>query len=109
MANYSHNFGSNFPSEVIEVGTKKNIDNVVQSLVSQYYSLIDGGYLDVAKDLYNTNANILKDYIIDMAYINKLEEEIYNVGLKAISDSSTIISNDEPSGQISDGIWLQEY
>lgn len=109
MANYSHVFGSNFPTEAIEIGTKRNVDNTVKSLVSQYYAFIDGGYIDAAKDLYEANENILKDYIIDVAYINRLEEEIYNTGLKAISNSSTIISDTEPSTQTLDGIWLQEY
>ena len=109
MANYSHNFGSNFPTEAIEVGQKKNVDNTVKTLVFQYYSLIDGGYIDAAKDLYEANESILKDYIIDMAYINRLEEEIYNIGIKAVSNSSILISDTEPSTQMTDSIWLQEY
>lgn len=109
MADYSHIFGSNFPNEIIAVGTKKDVDNTVKSLVSQYYSFMDGGFVDAAKDLYEANKNILKDYIIDMAYINRLEEEIYNTGLKAINSSSAIISDTEPTLQMVDGIWLQEY
>lgn len=30
---YSHNFGSNFPNEIIPVGTKKDIDDTIKELI----------------------------------------------------------------------------
>ena len=75
---YSHNFGSNFPDSLIPIGTKKDIDDSVKDLITQYYSYIENGKVTDAKSLYDQNKTLLEPYIIDMEYINRLEEEIWN-------------------------------
>lgn len=107
--NYSHNFGSSFPEGLISVGTKKDIDDTVKNLVMQYYAYIDAGNISAANTLYNDNKSILEDYQINMAYINRLEEEIYNAGLDVLKKRETVISASEPIDQADEGYWYQDY
>ena len=107
--NYSREFGSQFPSSLIGVGTKKDIDNSVKDLINQYNAFCDAGDLSSAFNIYEQNKSVLKDYMIDMAYINKLEEEIYNVGLFGLNQTSVIYSDIEPETQAENGRWIMEY
>lgn len=106
---YSHNFGSNFPIELIPVGDKKDIDDTVKSLINQYNSYISAGDLTSANALYESNKNILEPYMINMKYINRLEEEIYNTALSALNQIKSVISNSEPANQSTDSFWYQDY
>ena len=106
---YSHNFGSNFPIELIPVGDKKDIDDTVKSLINQYNSYISAGDLTSANALYESNKNILEPYMINMKYINRLEEEIYNTALLALNQIKSVISNSEPANQSTDSFWYQDY
>lgn len=107
--NYSYNFGSSFPRKLMPVGTKKDIDDTVKNLITQYYAYIDAGNISAANTLYNDNKGILGDYQIDMAYINRLEEEIYNVGLDVLKKRETIISDSEPVDLADEGYWYKDY
>ena len=107
--NYSNMFGSNFPNEVISVGTKKDIDNSAKILITQYYSYINAGDIIGANTLYQMNKDVLEPYIINSAYFNKLEEEIYNAGLMALSGQNIIISDTEPALQETNSHWLKEW
>lgn len=106
---YSHNFGSNFPSELIPVGDKKDIDDTVKSLINQYNSYISAGNLTSANALYESNKNTLEPYMINMKYINRLEEEIYNTALSALNQIKSVISSTEPASQSTDSFWYQDY
>ena len=106
---YSHIFGSNFPNEVVAVGSKKDIDDSVMSLVLQYYTYIDAKDLDSATTLYNENKDTLDPYIVDSNYFSMLEEEIYNAGLLALQSSTSIISDSEPASQSINSHWLKEF
>lgn len=106
---YSHEFGSEFPNELIEVGTKKDIEDSVAPLISLYYAYVEANNIDGAIDLYNQNKDLLDPYIINMQYINRLEESIYNTGLLSLKKTTTIISSNEPAYQEDDSCWMQEY
>lgn len=106
---YSHNFGSNFPNEIIPVGTKKDIDDTVKELINQYYLCIESGDLASANQLYEANKDTLESYQINMEYINKLEEEIYNTGIFALNSIKSIVSSDIPTSQSVDSFWYQDY
>lgn len=106
---YSRNFGSNFPDELIPVGTKKDVDNSIKNLISQYYAYIDSGNIDAAKTLYDNNKSTLEDYKIDMAYINRIEEEVFNIGLNVLKKLTNIIGIDEPIDQADGGYWYKDY
>ncbi len=106
---YSRNFGSNFPDSLIPVGTKKDVDNTIKNLITQYYSYIDTGNIDAANTLYSNNKSVLENYIINMDYINRLEEEIFNIGVNALKKVTNAIGTDEPIEQADDGYWYKDY
>lgn len=106
---YSHNFGSNFPGELVTVGDKKDIDDSVKDLISQYYSFLSSGELSSAHELYENNKEVLEPYSLNMKHINRLEEDIYNTGLFALNQIKNVISNAEPAAQSQDSFWYQDY
>ena len=108
---YSNIFGSQFPQEAIPVGTKKDVDNYVVDLVSQYNAYVDAGNISAANELYRQNENVLEQYIVSANYFNRLEEEAYNLGVALLSNITTVISDTEPdSNNLSENSrWLQEY
>lgn len=107
--NYARNFGSNFPDELIPIGTKRDVDDSVSGLIAQYYSYIDAGNITAANSLYNENKDLLEPYQIDMAYINRLEEEIWNTAVATLNKLTTIVSDTAPLSQSKNSFWLQEY
>lgn len=107
--NYTRNFGSNFPDELIPIGTKRDVDDSVSGLIAQYYSYIDAGNITAANTLYNENKDLLEPYQIDMAYINRLEEEIWNTAVATLNKLTTIVSDTAPLSQSKNSFWLQEY
>lgn len=106
---YSRNFGSAFPERIMEPGTKKDIDDSVSYLITQYYSRLDAGDISAANELYRANKTTLENYRIDMAYINRLEEELYNIALHALKRTPHIICPAEPADQMEHGCWYQDY
>lgn len=106
---YSHNFGSNFPNELLPIGTKKDVDDTVKDLINQYYSYLSSGDLPSANALYESNKEILEPYMINMEYINKLQEEIYNMGITVLNSVKSIISPIEPATQSVNSFWYQDY
>lgn len=108
---YSSKFGSKFPNSVISVGTKKDVDDYVVSLVSQYNSYVNAGNMTAAYALYNNNKSTLDKYIVSAKYFNRLEEEMHNLGVALLSSVATIISDTEPdsTNMSVNSHWLQEY
>ena len=107
---YSRNFGSLFPSESISVGTHKDVDNAIVGLINQYNAYVASGNIASASALYEQNKNALSSYMIDAPYLNRLEEEIYNTGLYAMTNSGTVISNKEPEVEQNVGdYWFIDY
>lgn len=110
MSGYSHEFGSQYPSSIMTLGTHKDIDDTVVSLINQFNALMESGNRSGAAALYDSNKTLMKPYMIDIGYINYLEEEIYNVGIKAISQFNTLQSVTEPDIEQDEGsYWVQEY
>ena len=107
---YSRNFGSLFPSQSISVGTHKDVDNSVVNLVRLYNSYVNAGDMEGASRFYTENKSVLDPYILTMADINRLEEEIYNTGLYAMITNGTIISGEMPDAEQNTGdYWLLDY
>lgn len=106
---YSYNFGSNFPNELIPVGDKKDIDDDVKDLIIEYYSYISTGNLTSANNFYDSNKDTLEPYMINMAYINRLEEEVYNTALSMLNQTNSIVATSEPASQSNDSFWYQDY
>lgn len=106
---YSRSFGSNFPNALIPVDEKRDVDDTVVDIINQYYSFVNSGHMDSAKELYNTYEAFLEPYMINMKYVNRLEEEIFNTGLNILKQTKNVISDTEPLDQVDGGWWYQEY
>lgn len=110
MANYSHIFGSQFPSSLINVGTRKDVDDSILPLLTQYFAYLDAGDMESAAEYYEQNESVLEPYNANAKYLNRLEEEIYNTGVKALLQYNVIQSNLEPTVEQDDGsYWVKEY
>lgn len=107
--NYSHNFGSNFPNELIPVGNKKDIDNTVKDLIVQYQSYIASGDLASANELYEQNKDKLDPYIINVKMLNRMQEDIYNTAVFALKQIKNVVSETEPADQNVDSFWYADY
>ncbi len=106
---YSRTFGSRFPGTCIKVGTRKDVDDSVADVIRQYNACLSNGSLNDAAVLYEQNKTLLEPYMLDMAYINRLEEEIYNTGIYAMYTASSVISAEQPAEQNTGGYWLSDY
>lgn len=107
---YSRVFGSNFPNKSINVGTRKDVDDIIISVVNKYNAHLQAGDMTGASAFYQLNKDILEPYIINMDYINRLEEEIYNTGLYALNYAGDITAWEEPTEEQNSGnYWLQDY
>ena len=104
---YSRVFGSQFPNSLIEVGTKKDVDDSVLTLVNQYQNYMESGNFSEANNLYINNKEILEPYRISMKDFNSLQEELYNLGLYTLQQSSIISSSSEPVDMSEGSIWME--
>lgn len=109
MEKYSREFGSNYPNQMISLGLHKDVDDSVVELINEYNSYVQKNDMSTAYQFYEQNKNILNPYIINMSYINYLEEEIYNTGLYALNTSPIIYSSEEPLSASEGSYWIQEY
>ena len=95
--NYSRNFGSLFPEKTIDLGSHKDVDDTVIKIINQYNVCVQANDMETAATIFNNNKELLEPYIINMSYINRLEEEIYNTGIYAMVTNGSVISSTEPS------------
>lgn len=109
MVDYSREFGSQYPSELIPLGTHKDVDDSVVELINEYNSYIENNDMKSAYQFYLYNKDTLDPYIITMNYFNYLEEEVYNTGIFALMTTPTIHSTEEPIASEEGSYWIQEY
>lgn len=104
---YSRIFGSNFPNSLIEVGTKKDVDDTVIDLVNQYNTYIFNKNIEAANTLYQENKDILESYSVGMKDFNLLLEDTYNIGLNILQKTTIIVSDEEPVTMSENSIWYE--
>lgn len=96
-----------------ELSNYKNVDNVVLSIIDEFYRLRDSGNNDAAYDYISNYAVVLKPYMIDCSSFNKVEMGIYNLAKEIYYSQKIIISDVEPNTdeyQLNiNSEWLQEY
>lgn len=106
---YSRNFGSNFPTSVLDLEThaKKDVDDSVVNLVNQYYEYVLSGDMATANEYYNEHKDSLDSYKWSMSDVNLLLEEIYNIALTVAQNTSVIVSAEQPVTMAKNGIWYK--
>lgn len=106
---YSRNFGSQYPEVQMTVSEKKDIDNNVVAIVNQVETYVRNNDLAHAAELLESNADLLEPYNINSAFFNLIQEEIYNIGLLAISKQNSMVSSTQPTTQtVAGSYWLKD-
>ena len=106
---YSRNFGSQYPEVHMTVSEKKDIDNNVLTLVNQVETYIHDNDLSNAANVLAENASLLEPYIINSEFFNLIQEEIYNIGLLAISKQNSMVSEEQPTTQtVAGSYWMKD-
>lgn len=106
---YSRNFGSQYPNVQMTVSEKKDIDNNVLALVNKIETYIKNNNLAHAAELMELNASLLEPYNINSEFFNLLQEEIYNIGLMAISKQNSMVSDVQPTTQtVAGSYWMKD-
>lgn len=110
---YSRIFGSDFPNSISTLSNFKEIGEAptdVQELIKQFYSFIDEENNSSAAAILESNWEKLKPYYIGMDFLNKIEEEVYNIGVYVTKmNTPTIVSDVEPteSDYLNYTAWLK--
>ena len=105
---YSHQSGSNFPDSVLSLSNFKDMDDTIKDIVTQYYNFVSAGNINSAQALIEANAATLKQYWIDSSEINKLEEELYNIGLFTQKKRAVVVFSTEPTVEYEENtLWYK--
>ena len=106
---YSRIFGSQYPEVQMTVSEKKDIDNNVLNVVNTIENYIKNENLAAASQLFEENADLLEPYNINCDFFNLIQEEIYNIGILAISKQNSMVSDSKPTTQtIAGSYWIQD-
>ena len=106
---YSRNFGSQYPVVQMAVSQKKDIDNNVVTLVNVIENYVHNNDLENASIFLEVNKDVLDPYIIDSSFFNLIQEEIYNIGILALSKQNSMVSDKQPTTQtVAGSYWIQD-
>lgn len=105
---YSRYFGSQFPDQLLELRTFKDVDATVLGLVNQIKTYQLAGDFANAKALIDANATVLAQYMLSPEYINLLDEETRNLEIYAKGNSQSVFyQNEMPLEESSTGdVWI---
>ncbi len=98
---------------MFELSNYKDVDGIVNPIVTKYYQLRDAGKYDEAYELLQKNKDTLKHYFIDANSLNKIELGIYDLAQSMHYSQKIIVSKTEPETdkyQLNENSeWLKEY
>ena len=109
MANYTHEAGSNYPEQPLELSNYLDADSTIAEVIAQIKKYQSEGKYDKAEQCLMENPN-LKKYMFGSSDINKLAEELRNTQIKAVNVSQQLFyQNSNPIDYASVGdIWLSD-
>lgn len=106
MVDFTHEYSS-FPQTVIEKQNFKDVDEHVYDIINQLKEFQASGKFKEASELIKNNHDLLKPYVIDTSFINKLIEEIRNTEIYALAARQSVyISDDEPYVSMENDVWI---
>ena len=79
MARYTHDFGAQWPNELITLTHYRDADNSIGSILAQIKQAQQSGDYATAQQIIQNNRQALQGYVIDSSAINKYIEEIRNL------------------------------
>lgn len=92
----TYHYGAQFPKQIMENVTYKDVTDDVAALLNRIEALRDAGDYLSASTLINTNRDILKPYVIDSRVVNRLFEEQRNTEIYAKREGQNVFFNEEP-------------
>lgn len=105
MAELTHEF-SQFPDQLIEVRTMKDIDDTVSPIINQYMTAVNAGKYDEAAKVLLDNMIDIKDYFVDADFINALIEHIRNTQIVALQKAQTVFTTETADNAILGDVWI---
>ncbi len=98
---------------MFELSNYKDVDGIVNPIVTKYYQLRDAGKYDEADVLLQKNKDMLKHYFVNANSYNKIELGIYELAQEMYYSQKIIVSKTEPETdkyQLNENSeWLKEY
>lgn len=109
MANYTHEAGSNYPEQPLELTGYLDADSTIAEIIAQIKTYQSEGKHDKAEE-YLAQYPDLKKYVFGSSDINKLAEELRNTQIKAISVAQQLFYQDSnPIDYASIGdVWVSD-
>lgn len=110
MATYTHEY-SDFPNTMYTVRNfldLKDAPTSVATIVTQIKTYIVNKNFSAAAAMLEDYKNVLAQYMVDAAYINKLDEELRNLEIYTKSKKQAIYyQSDKPDGVTGD-VWISD-
>ena len=110
MARYTHEFGSQYPTDIIDLTNYKNADNTIGTLLNQIKACEANGDYAGAQTIISQSINTLKQYVLDSTAINRYVEEIRNIEIYVKANKQQIYyQRTEPRTYADVGdVWILE-
>ena len=106
MAYYTNEY-SNFPYELMSLHNFKDVDDSIGSVINQIKILQSQGKYDKVNEIIQSNKDTLVQYCFGAELINRLDEEIRNLEIYAISKKQSIYYlEEEPEWATTLDVWI---
>lgn len=106
MAHYTNEYSS-FPHELMSLHHFKDVDDSIGSLVNQIKILQAQRKYDKVSDIIQESKDMLSQYCLGAEHINRLDEEIRNLEIYAVSKNQSIYYlEEEPEWATTFDVWI---
>lgn len=110
MASYTHEY-SNFPNTVYTVRNfldLKDAPTNVADVVTQIKDYIVKKNYSAAASALEENKNVLAQYMVDAAYINRLDEELRNLEIYTRTKKQALYYQTEKPDGVAGDVWISD-